>query len=69
LRRVSWPVLTVLLLVLLVLLLMLLLRPRRRRLLPRWPIVVARLLGLRRARQRQPRADPQRQQVRTELES
>jgi hypothetical protein len=46
--RGSWPVLTVLLLVFLLLL----------RLLPRRPIIVARLLGLRRAWHRQPRADP-----------
>jgi hypothetical protein len=44
LRPGSWPVLTVLLLVLLLVFLLLL------RLLPRRPIIVARLLGLRRAR-------------------
>jgi len=60
--RGSRPVLTVLLLVLLRLLLVLLLLPRR-------PIIIARLLGLRRARHRQPCADPQREQVSTELES
>jgi hypothetical protein len=63
LRRESWLVLTVLLLVLLPLLRL------RLRLLPWRPIIVVRLLGLRPARHRQPRADPQRQQVCAELES
>jgi hypothetical protein len=61
LRRESWLVLTVLLLVLLPLL--------RLRLLPWRSIIVVRLLGLRPARHRQPRADPQPQQVCAELES
>jgi hypothetical protein len=58
LRRVGWPVLTVLLLVWLLILLLVLLRLLLVLLrlllvllrLPRRPIIVARLLGLRRAR-------------------